>query len=83
MKDKTTFYSLTSVNHTGLGGPMGSERTWDNWTKYYADADLAKKAAQKDFGPTPLKWHSEHGGWRTDDMGHVMYRIRRIHLEHS
>lgn len=83
MSTPNTIYRLTSENLTGLGSQMGTERTWNNWEKYYDDLTAAKRAAQRDYGPEPLRWKSEHGGWSTDDLGHVMYHVHRIHLEKS
>lgn len=71
---------LESANLTSLGGPMGTERTWINWTRYYLNVKSAKKAAEGDFGRT-FKWVLDKNVWRSPDLGRVMYHIRDVKVE--
>ncbi len=43
-------FELRSENLTQLGGRMGTERTFDNWRKFFNTIDEAKTYAEKDFG---------------------------------
>ena len=80
-------YELTSQNLTHLGGPMGSEYTYDNWRKFFTTIELAKKYAQKDYnkdGPAPefIKWKKENKDCITSqDLGYVQYYIRTVKCE--
>jgi hypothetical protein len=76
-------YELVSENLSGLGGPMGTEETWDNWRKFYDTIDAAKIAAEKDYkgGKKPLKWIKEGSDFRTEDLSYVMYHIHKIKIE--
>jgi len=76
-------YRLVSENLTGLGGPMGTERTWTNWTKYCKTIEQAQKIAEKDYNKSrgPIKWIKEKDGYRTEDLGYVMYHIKKIKIE--
>lgn len=83
-KTALAVYQLTSENLTGLGGPMGSERTWDNWSRPYRDLASAKEAAEKDYNKQcsgkpeeKIVWTRENGEWHTQDLRFVMYNIRR------
>lgn len=71
---------LRSENLTGLGGQMGTERTWTNWTKYFNKVDNAKNTAEADFGKK-IKWKKEKCGWHSPDLRHVMYYIEVIKTE--
>lgn len=74
-----TIYEVRSENLTGLGGPMGTERTWDNWRKFFDDIDLAKKFSEKDY-KNKIKWKKYRGGLASEDLGHVMYYIQPIEI---
>jgi len=74
-------YELNSENLTALGGPMGSsEHTWSNFRKYYSTMELAKEAAEKDYGKK-LQWIKTKTGFRTKDLGYVMYHIKELKVE--
>ena len=79
-------YELESENLTGLGGPMGTERTTINWSKLYYDVASAKEAAEKDYKkrcqcgelpPDEIVWTYENRYWHSQDLRFVMYNIRR------
>ena len=87
-------YVLISENLTGLGGPMGTEETWENWRRHFKRPESAKEAAQKDWEkqtsgkvlaehhlPKELVWIKEGSGFRTEDLHWVMYHIRKIRVE--
>jgi hypothetical protein len=96
------FYELVSENLTGLGGPMGTERTWDNFRKSFKD-DLdgshgmipvdgsglakAKAFAEEDYKKhmkdkkVKFEWIKTDTGFRSPDLGFVMYRINEIKFE--
>lgn len=82
-------YKLISENLTGLGGPMGTERTWSNYTKYFKTVKAAKEFAEKDFDSFEVRngryrklvWHKDRDYYRTDDMGYVMYYIKKVKVE--
>lgn len=73
-------YELESENLTHLGGLMGTEYTFPNWRKFFSTPELAKAAAEKDYGK-PLKWLKTKKGWRTEDLRYVMYHIRKVEVE--
>lgn len=84
-------FELVSENLTGLGGMMGTERTWTNWRKFFQTIKEAKEYAGEDFNKGPksaaskdvkeLKWHRSGAGYRTEDLGHVMYHVRPVVVE--
>lgn len=82
-------YELESENLTGLGGPMGTERTWTNWRKFFSTVEAAKEFAEKDY-KRPINWSASKGptcnGIPIDlacsgDLGFVMYHIRCVKVE--
>ena len=84
-----SMFSLTSENLSVLGGPMGKERTWNNWTKYFNAVDAAKKFAEKDYGKE-IDWSKSKGPTRnlvpidllcSGDLGYVMYHIKEVEVE--
>lgn len=87
MSKKLTIFQLTSENLTGLGGPMGTERTWDNWSRPYRDLASAKAAAEVDYNKHAGKdaekiiWkHAKPDYWFTQDLRFVMYNIYEIEV---
>ena len=84
---KVAVFQLESENLSHLGGPMGSEYTTINFTKPFASLDVAKEYADKDYRrqtgakdakERPLVWVRENSRYvRTEDMGFVMYHVRR------
>jgi len=78
------FYELKSENLTGLGSPMGTERTWTNWRRFYKTVEAAQAAAEKDYGKK-IQWCHEKNETcniiRSGDLGHVMYYITAIKCE--
>ena len=80
-------YALHSENLTHLGGPMGTEYTYDNWIKYFDSIEKAKAYALNDYrketqSKDKLKWiDNGHGGVRTEDLLFVMYRIAPVKFE--
>ena len=76
-------YELTSLNLTGLGGPMGTERVTTNWRRFYASFEDAKIAAQKDYTRGEIHWHHKAGGYCSGDLGYVAYAISEIYTEKS
>lgn len=74
-------YKLVSENLSNLGGPMGTEYTFDNWEKYFTDVYDAAQYAEKDYGDK-IDWIKESNGYiRSPDLGYVMYRIKKIKVE--
>lgn len=80
---------LISKNLTGLGGRMGTERTWTNWRRFYKNIKIAKEAAEKDYGKK-IEWDKKKGptcnGKPIDlacsgDLRYVMYHIRAVKCE--
>lgn len=86
-KPKVLGYILTSENLTNLGGPMGTESTFENWSKNFSTIEKAKEVAKKDYNPEdspskePIKWVKEKSGLRSQDLGYVMYHIQPFTLE--
>jgi hypothetical protein len=81
-------YELASENLTHLGGPMGSDYTYDNWRKFFTTIELAKKYAEKDYkknkGIEVIEWidnENEKDCIQTQDLGFVMYYIRTVKCE--
>jgi hypothetical protein len=73
-------FELRSENLTGLGGMMGTERTWTNFRKFYSSTELAKDAAEKDLGEK-INWKKTTNGFNSGDLGHVMYHIKKVKVE--
>lgn len=75
-------YKLVSENLSNLGGPMGTEYTFDNWERFFFNIPDAKLAAEKDYGDK-IDWIKESDSYvRSDDLGYVMYHIKEIKVEH-
>jgi len=77
-----TIYQLTSENLTNLGGPMGSEYTYPNWSKLFESVEGAKKYAETDYKTQTKKkvtwdWVEEKDSFRSPDLCFVMYHIRK------
>jgi len=70
-----TVWEVESENLTHLGGPMGTEYTTTNWRKLCKTLAAAKRVAEEDFRK-PIAWIRAGKGCRSDDFGHVMYRIQ-------
>ncbi len=70
-------FALESENLTGLGGPMGSERTWTNWRKFFKTVSSAKAFAEKDYGKA-IQWDKSNC---SGDLRYVMYHIKRVKVE--
>jgi len=83
MGEYTGIYELTSLNLTGLGGPMGTERVTANWRRFYGSFEDAKSAAQKDYVRGEIHWHYKAGGCSSGDLGYVAYAISEICTEKS
>lgn len=66
-----------SENLTNLGGPMGTERTYPNWRKYFNTAEAALDYCAEEYGE-PLTWINTANGFRSPDLGHVMYRVQKL-----
>lgn len=79
MTEKTKVFELTSENLSGLGGPMGTERTYDNWRKLFYDVEVAKAHAVIDYGKA-IKWQTETNRIHSGDLGYVMYTIKEVDL---
>lgn len=73
-------FKLTSQNLRELGGPMGSERVTINYVRIYNRATTAISVAEGDYGQE-IKWIETKNGWRSPDLGYVMYRIERIEVD--
>ena len=74
-------FKLESENLTGLGAPMGKERTWINWTKYFKSIENAKKYAQNHFGMV-ITWKKRSKNHiSSGDLGYVMFHITKIETE--
>ena len=75
-------FVLTSENLTCLGGPMGTERTFNNYEKYFNDLCNAMAYAEKEYGKR-LEWiqEKEKHLLRTKDLGYVMYYVHEMKTE--
>jgi hypothetical protein len=82
----TGIFKLISENLTNLGGPMGTEHTFANWVKYFDSVDNAKEYAMKDYTNGGIlrwtfEWVMDLNGWRSPDLGFVMYHINEVKVE--
>lgn len=79
-------FKLVSENMTHLGGPMGTEYTYPNWTRYFSSVEKAKAYALKDYRKETankkanLMWLKDGKGVRTEDLSFVMYLIHPVEL---
>lgn len=76
-------YMLERENLSCVGGPMGTEHTWADWTKPFSSLALAKAFAEKDYkkhdGREEFEWHSTgRGRWCSGDLLSVMYNIEKV-----
>jgi len=73
-------YALESENISGLGGPMGTEQTRTNWTRYFSCIAKAKAAAKEDYErhgrDTRIEWSKSGKGFSSQDLCFVQYHIR-------
>jgi len=78
-------FQLVSENLTGLGGPMGTERTWTNWEKFFNNMDAAKEFAQKDYArhgrPKKIQWTRGKKSCNSGDLLFVKYHINEVEIE--
>jgi hypothetical protein len=74
MTEKTKIFKLVSENLTNLGGPMGTERTFENWSKLFTDIDVAKAYAVTDY-KKGINWITDKNRIHSGDLGYVMYII--------
>lgn len=75
-------YRLTRENLTHLGGPMGTEYTTTDWTKYFHVFNKALAFAQKDNNNESLGWCvAGKRKWRSQDCGSHMYHITEVQTE--
>lgn len=73
-------FSLTSIDMTGVGGPMGSERTSENYTRYFSSKQYAQEYAEKEYGKK-IDWcNNRSGGCTSGDLLHVMYDICKVKI---
>lgn len=77
---KNELFTLRSVNLTDLGGPMGTETTWDNYIKYFNSIEAARAYAEKEFGEK-IRWAKDGSGLTSGDLRHVAYDIEKIKIE--
>lgn len=82
------YFEVRSENLTNLGGPMGSEYVFDNWSKSVSTLEKAKALVEKDYKkecngePEKLiKWERRGKTTRTQDLRFVMYYIREVTVE--
>jgi hypothetical protein len=75
-----TIFYLTSENLTNLGGPMGSEYTYSNWSKPFETLEKAKAYAVKDY-KGEIKWtENSYGELSSGDLNWVMYHIKETEV---
>ena len=78
-------YTLTSENLTHLGGPMGTEYTYPNWTKHFTTMDAAKDFAQTDYSRNgcskKIKWSRGKFNCNSGDLRFVKYYINIVKVE--
>lgn len=76
-------YRLVSENLTNMGGPMGTEHTFPNWQKYFSTIDKAKAYAEGDYRykSKTIEWIATEKGYRSQDLGYVMYHIDKVEME--
>lgn len=80
MQKNIPIYQLKSENLTHLGGKMGTEYTYDNFTEYFYSKKAAKKRAEGDY-KKPLKWFKKEKDIRTKDLGYVQYIITKLTIK--
>ena len=75
-------YTLISENLTNLGGPMGSEYTFDNYRKSFLKLETAINFAEKEYGKEIIwKKDDKTGELCSGDLSYVMYTIKPIKFE--
>jgi hypothetical protein len=73
-------FQLVSENLTHLGGNMGTEYTYPNYTKFFSSIEFAKKHAEKEYKGI-IKWSKRGDTISSGDLGHVMYLITPVKIE--
>jgi len=79
MSEKTKIYKLVSENLTNVGGPMGRNDSFENWSKLFYDIDIAKAHAVIDYGKA-INWHSDRNCIHSGDLKYVMYTISEVEV---
>lgn len=77
-------YELVSEDLTNLGGPMGSEYTTKQSLGLFSGKNAlnkAKKKAENDYEHGKLTWIKIGDGFRTKDLGYIMYHIYKRKVE--
>lgn len=72
-------YQLTSENLSNVGSFMGSVSSI-NYQKLFTNPTKAKSFADNEYGK-PLIWLQCSAGWRTKDLGHVMYYVKPVNVD--
>jgi hypothetical protein len=80
------YFELRSENLTNLGGPMGSDYTFDNWSKSFSSMEKAMKAAERDYyekekGEDKIVWKGGSSRKSTQDLRFVQYHITKTKID--
>jgi hypothetical protein len=70
-------YQLIYEDLTHLGGPMGTEHTTESSMGHFNKLENAKLVAEDTYGQK-IKWQKTKDGFRSPDMGYVMFHIREV-----
>ena len=83
-KGKTmNVYELLCEDYSGLGGPMGTEKTYPIFNKLYSTTKKAKEAAGKDHARRggkdgePIRWRKVGGNLYSGDLRSHGYTIAK------
>jgi hypothetical protein len=82
---KLTVYEVESENLSNVGGPMGTDRTYTNWTRLASSIEKCIEIAEKDYkkngGDETIKWDIKKNSACSGDLGFVMYNIYKKEVE--
>ncbi|QGH72881.1 MAG: hypothetical protein [Podoviridae sp. ctrTa16] len=76
----THIYELISENLSNLGGRMGTESTFNNFSKPFSTIEKAKDYAVADYG-NAINWSRTKRGLCSGDLMYVMYYINKVEID--
>lgn len=77
--EKPKIFKLVSENLTNVGGPMGKNDSFENWSKLFYDIDVAKSFAVIDYKKV-ITWRHDGRRIHSGDLGYVMYTITEVEV---
>ena len=71
-------YVAISENLTELGGRMGTERTWENWRRYFYNKEEAIRFCKDDYAKARKRIGPLERFALNKDLRFVMYHVKKV-----